>query len=450
MKESSSTPRSTWSSRWAFILVTIGSSVGLGNIWKFPYMTGSMGGGAFVLVYLLGILLIAWPLQMAELLVGRRGGGNPVSAMLSTSRECGASSQWRLLGWVGVLGALLILSFYSVVAGWIVDYLFKALVGLRIETPEEARQAFDGLLGNPIQLAFWHTVVMALSVGVVARGVVSGIELANKIMMPGLFMILLCLVFWGAFVGDLPTALHFLFDVKFEAITPNVVLAAVGHAFFSLSIGMGAVMAYGSYLGKTMSIAATSIWVAACDTLVGLLAGVAIFSLTFRYGLEPAEGPGLIFQTLPLAFSNMPGGRAFAVLFFLLVAFAAWTSSISLLEPFVAWLIESFGARRNIAAWGTGFFVWLLGIGVCLSFNEWSEYTLFGWNLFDILDLSTSRLTMPISGAAIAIYVGWVMGKKIAAEEMRLPRQIFFTWFTAVRWLVPVAISLVFLHALRG
>ncbi|MDR1367444.1 MAG: sodium-dependent transporter, partial [Candidatus Accumulibacter sp.] len=412
MKESSSSPRSTWSSRWAFILVTIGSSVGLGNIWKFPYMTGSQGGSAFVLIYLLCVLLIAWPLLMAEILIGRRGRGNPVSAMTTTLGECKASPVWGLLGWVGVLGALVILSFYSVVAGWIVDYLCKALAGLRIETAPEAKQAFDSLLGNPFQLVLWHTLFMVFIVGVVARGVVSGIELANKIMMPGLFLILLGLVLWGAVAGDMSAALHFLFDVHFEAITPNVILAAVGHAFFSLSLGMGAVMAYGSYLDKATSIAATSIWVVVCDTLVGLLAGLAIFSLTFRYGLEPSEGPGLILQTLPLAFSNMPGGRVFAILFFLLVSFAAWTSGISLLEPFVAWLIESLGVRRTSAAWGTGAVVWFLGTGVCLSFNVWSGFTVFGYGLFDALDGATSRLTMPLSGIAIAVYVGWIMRRK--------------------------------------
>ncbi|MDR1163354.1 MAG: sodium-dependent transporter [Candidatus Accumulibacter sp.] len=450
MKESSSPSRSTWSSRWAFILVTIGSSVGLGNIWKFPYMIGLQGGSAFVLIYLLCILLIAWPLFMAEILIGRRGGGNPVSAMATTLAECGASRSWRALGWVGVLSALVILSFYSVVAGWVVDYLCKALVGARVETALEAKRAFDALLGNPLQLILWHTVFMVLTVGVVARGVVSGIELANKIMMPGLFLILVGLVFWGAVAGDMPAALHFLFDVHFEAITPKVFLAAVGHAFFTLSLGMGAVMAYGSYLDKKTSIAGTSIWVVACDTLVGLLAGLAIFSLTFRYGLEPSEGPGLILQTLPLAFSHMPGGRVFAVLFFLLVTFAAWTSAISLLEPFVAWLIESFGVRRAIAAWGTGAAVWLLGAGVCLSFNAWSEYTLFGHNLFDALDVATSRFTMPLSGVAIAVYVGWVMRKRVVAEEMCLSGGVFSVWFAVVRTLVPVAIALVFLHAITG
>jgi NSS family neurotransmitter:Na+ symporter len=444
----SASPRSSWSNRWAFILVTIGSSVGLGNIWKFPYMAGSQGGSAFVLVYLMCVLLIGLPLLIAEILIGRRGRGNPVSAMLNTAEESGSSAVWGLLGWVGMLGALLILSYYSVVAGWIVDYLYKSLTGFRVETEEAARQSFEALQGNPFQLGLWHTVFLALTVGVVARGVVSGIEVANKILMPGLFLILVLLTLWGWKVGDMSAAWHFRFDFKFEEITSSVILAAVGHAFFSLSLGMGAIMAYGSYLDKKSSIAHTSLWVVAAGTLVGLLAGLAIFSLTFRYGLEPSAGPGLILQTLPLAFSHMPGGGVFSIFFFLLVLFAAWTSAISLVEPFVAWLTECMDVHRFIAAWGTGLAVWLLGLGVCLSLNRWAEHKLFGFNLFDALDYLTSRLIMPLSGLAIAIFVGWVMNRTAVQEEMRLHSGGFFVWYQILRYLTPLAILLVFFHVL--
>jgi NSS family neurotransmitter:Na+ symporter len=440
--------RSTWSNRWAFILVTIGSSVGLGNIWKFPYMTGSQGGSAFVLIYLIAILLIGLPLLIAEILIGRRGGGNPVAAMLNTSEESGSSAWWSLLGWVGMVGALLILSYYSVVAGWIVDYLYKALTGFRVETAEVARSSFEALLDNPFQMGLWHTVFLTLTVGVVARGVVSGIEIANKIMMPGLFLILILLTLWGCVSGDMSSAWHFMFDFRFEKITPSVILAAVGHAFFSLSLGMGAIMAYGSYLDKKSSIVHTSLWVVAAGTLVGLLAGLAIFSLTFRYGLEPAAGPGLILQTLPLAFSHMPGGGVFSIFFFLLVLFAAWTSAISLVEPFVAWLTESQDIHRPVAAWGTWLVVWTLGLGVCLSFNRWADYRLFGLNLFDGLDFLTSRIMMPLSGLAIAVFVGWAMRRAAVEEEIRLKGRAFFAWYQVLRYLVPLAITLVFFHVL--
>lgn len=441
-------PRSTWTNRWAFILVTIGSAVGLGNIWKFPYMAGSQGGSAFVLVYLFCVLLIGLPLLMAEILIGRRGKGNPVSAMLHVSEETGCSPWWAVVGWMGVAGALLILSFYSVVAGWIVDYLAEALKGFRVDTPELAQQRFAALLADPGELIFWHSVFLVLTVGVVARGVIAGIELANKVMMPALFLILILLTLWGGVAGDLGAALHFMFDFKPEALSAEVILAAVGHAFFSLSLGMGAIMAYGSYLDRHSSIASTSLWVALAGTLVGILAGLAIFSLTFAQGLEPASGPGLILQTLPLAFSQMPGGDLFGIFFFVLILFAAWTSAISLVEPFVAWLTERLGLRRPVAAWGTGFMVWLLGVAVCLSFNHWSHHTLFGLNLFELLDFVTSRVMMPLSGLAIALFVGWAMGRRIVQEEMALQSRWFQLWFSILRYLAPLGIILVFLHAL--
>ena len=441
-------PRSTWSNRWAFILVTIGSAVGLGNIWKFSYLAGSSGGSAFVLVYLFCIALIGLPLLMAEILIGRRGRGNPVQAMLNTAEETGNSSWWALLGWVGMLGALMILSYYSVVAGWVADYLFQAVIGERVATPEAAREAFGELAGDPARMGFWHTVFLALSVGVVARGVVAGIEAANKIMLPMLFLILLLLTLWGAAVGDMPAALHFMFDFKTSDLTPGVILAAMGHAFFSLSLGMGAIMVYGSYLDRKTSIGHTSLWVAAAGTLVGLLSGMAIFSLTFGYGLEPAAGPGLILQTLPLAFAYMPGGRLVAVFFFLFVLFAAWTSAISLVEPFVSWLTERYGIRRARAAWGTGVPVWLLGLAVCLSFNRWSDFRVFDLNLFDVLDQLASRVMMPLSGLAIAIYVGWMLGRALVRDEIRLGGEVFSVWFNVLRYVVPVGITMVFFHEL--
>jgi NSS family neurotransmitter:Na+ symporter len=440
--------RSTWSNRWAFILVTIGSAVGLGNIWKFPYMAGSQGGSAFVLVYLACVLLIGLPLLMAEILIGRRGRGNPVSAMVKVAEESGAFPGWGLVGWLGVVGALLILAFYSVVAGWIVDYLVKSTSGFCVDDAGAAAAAFAALLADPWQLALWHSVFMVLTVGVVARGVVAGIETANKVMMPGLFLILVLLTLWGAATGDMRSAWHFMFDFKPEALTPAVMLAALGHAFFSLSLGMGAIMAYGSYLDRATRIANTSLWVAAAGTLVGLLAGLAIFSLTFAYGLAPGSGPGLILETLPLAFARMPGGQIFACFFFLLVLFAAWTSSISLLEPFVAWLNERHGLHRPHAAWGTGLVVWLLGLGVCLSFNRWAGHTLFGLNLFELLDFLTSRIMMPLSGLAIALFVGWAMRREVVAEEMQLSPRLFACWLATVRYLAPVAIILVFCDAL--
>ncbi|MDR1063419.1 MAG: sodium-dependent transporter [Azoarcus sp.] len=440
--------RSTWTNRWAFILVTIGSAVGLGNIWKFSYLAGANGGSAFVLVYLCCVALIGLPLLMAEILIGRRGRGNPVAAMLNTAEETGNSPWWMLLGWVGMLGALVILAYYSVIAGWIADYLYQAAIGVRVETAAAAAQAFADLERDPLRMGFWHTVFLALSVGVTARGVVAGIEAANKIMMPSLFLILVLLTVWGAVVGDMPAALHFMYDFKIEALTPGVVLSAMGQAFFSLSLGMGAIMTYGSYLDKEARIGHASLWVAVAGSLVGLLSGMAIFSLTFGYGLEPSAGPGLILQALPLAFAHMPGGQLVAVLFFVFVLFAAWTSAISLVEPFVSWLTERYGIRRAKAAWGTGVPVWLLGLAVCMSFNRWSDFTMFGRNLFDALDQCATNVMMPLSGLAIAIYVGWMMGRALVRDEMKLGACAFPLWFNVLRYIVPVGIVLVFFHEL--
>ena len=440
--------RHTWSNRWAFILVTMGSAVGLGNIWRFPYLAGDNGGSIFVLVYLVCVSLIGLPLLMAEILIGRRGRGNPVSAMLNTAEETGNSPWWAFLGWAGVIGALLILSYYSVVAGWIADYLFQAVTGGRAEAAGAAAKGFAALTGDPLRMMFWHTVFMILSVGVVARGVVSGIEAANKIMMPLLFLILFLLMLYGAWVGDMPSAVHFLLDFKAEAITPRVVIEGMGQAFFSLSLGMGAIMAYGSYLNRNTGIGGTCLWVAGANTLVGLLSGLAIFSLTYGYGLSPSEGPGLILKTLPLVFSHMPGGRVFGSLFFLFVLFAAWTSSISLVEPFVSWLTERLGIHRVKAALVTGVPVWLLGLAVCLSFNRWSDVTIFGRDLFKALEGLTTQLMMPLSGMAIAIYVGWMMGRAVVSDEIRLTPRRFALWFNVLRYVVPIGIVMVFFHVL--
>ncbi|MCL2161820.1 MAG: sodium-dependent transporter [Betaproteobacteria bacterium] len=449
----STSSRSTWSNRWAFILVTIGSAVGLGNIWKFSYIAGASEGsvGIFVVVYLACVALIGLPLLMAEILIGRRGRGNPVVAMLNTARESGNSPWWALLGWVGIFGALMILSFYSVVSGWMVDYFWHSLVeGVQVGTPEAAVAAYDELMSNPLRLSFWHTIFMILATGVVARGVIGGIETANKIMLPLLFLILVLLTLWGAAVGDMPTALRFMFNLKVEAIKPGVVLDGMGHAFFSLSLGMGAIMAYGSYLDKRTSIGNTCVWIVVAGVFIGLLCGAAIFSLTFGFDLTPDTGPGLMLKTLPLAFTHMPGGRVFATLFFLFVIFAAWTSAISLLEPFVSWLTERYGIRRARAAWATALPVWLLGVAVCLSFNDWSEYRIFDRNLFGVLDHLATRFIMPLSGLAIAIYVGWRLGKVIVVDEIRLKQRAFTLWFNVLRYVVPVGISLVFLYELGG
>lgn len=440
--------RSHWSSRWAFFLVTIGSAVGLGNIWKFPYMTGKNGGSAFVLVYLACIFAIGVPLLIAELMLGRRGQGNPVATMGTLAREAGTNKLWKVLGLMGIIGALLIFSFYSVVAGWILDYSVQAINGFAGTTPEIAGKRFESLLASPATLIGWHSLFMLMTGFIVVRGVTSGIEAANKIMMPSLFLIVLVLLAYGIFAADMVGALKFMFHFNAKEISASVVLSAMGHAFFTLSLGMGAIMTYGSYLDRGTPIVRTCLHIALADTAIALLAGLAIFAIVFANGQAPAAGPGLILQTLPIAFAQMPMGHIIGILFFLLVLFAAWTSSISLLEPFVSYITERFNMSRTQATWVTCGAVWLLGIAVCLSFNSWENVKFFGLGIFDLLDAVTSKLIMPLSGLLIAIFAGWIMRREHVREELAIGDASFHLLNTLLRYVAPIAITLIFLNVI--
>lgn len=442
----SNVERAHWSSRWAYILATAGSAIGLGNIWKFPYMTGTNGGSAFVLIYLMCIAVIGIPLLMAETMLGRRGQENPVGSMRKMVNEAGASKLWMVIGFIGISGAMIILSFYSVVAGWVLEYMLRSFSGFAGITNESAAAGFAGLLADPLRLIAWHTVFIVMTAAVVASGVTSGIERANKVMMPALFLIVVLLLVYGTVAGNMPAAFSFMFHFDLAEVKREVVLSAMGHSFFTLSLGMGAIMAYGSYLDRNTSIARTAFFVAFADTGIALMAGLAIFSIVFAQGLEPASGPGLILQTLPLAFSQMPFGAVVGPLFFILVVFAAWTSSISLIEPFAAFLIERFGIQRRSAVWGMALLAWLLGIAVALSFNEWSAFKLFDRGIFDLLDALTTHILMPLSGLLIALFVGWVMKRTHVAEEIALTGWSLKLWLFVLRYVSPVAIAAIFLH----
>lgn len=439
--------RAHWSNRWAFVLATAGSAIGLGNIWKFPYMTGENGGGAFVLVYLACIVLVGLPVMMTEIMLGRRAQRNPVAAMERLAREAGAPRAWKLVGILGVFTGAVILSFYSVVAGWMLDYLIRAGAGrFHGMGPEEAKAGFGALLASPYELALWHTVFMFLTMGVVAYGVTRGLERATKIMMPALAAILLVLVGYGLARGDMAGAAAFLFDPDFSRISPQVVLAAMGQAFFSLSLGMGAVMVYGSYLQRHISIVRVSVYVATADTAFALLAGLAVFSIVFAHGMAPAAGPGLVMQTLPITFGAMPGGSVLGTLFFLLVVFAAWTSAISIAEPGVAWMVENLRLARGRACAVFGVVVWLAGVAALLSFNVWEGLRIFGLSIFDALDYLASNILLPLGGLAIVVFGAWVMRHTHAREELDLNEGWFKAWRLAARYLAPVAIGLVFLN----
>lgn len=447
-----------WSSRWAFILAATGSTVGLGNIWKFPYITGENGGGAFVLVYLLCVAGIGVPLMMAELLLGRRGRQSPINTMRTLSLEAGRGTLWQYLGWMGVIAGVLIMSFYSVIAGWAVAYTVRTASGMFTgATADGVASIFRHFTMDPEKMIAWHTVFTVLTVVVVARGVRSGLEQATRYLMPALVVILLLLVGYAMSTGYFEKGLVFLFKPDFHRLTANSVLLAMGHAFFTLSLGMGAIMTYGSYLPQRTSIVKTTLIIATADTLIALLAGMAIFPLVFANGLMPDQGAGLIFKTLPLAFGHMEGGVVFGTLFFLLLVFAAWTSSISLIEPAVAYLVENFGMARSRAAFFIGSVSWALGLLSIFSFNIWSRvHPLSGIALFkdktffDLLDYLAANIMLPLGGLLIAVFAGWVMSRASTRDELGMGAgRVYRLWRFVIRFVSPVAVFIIFINMLH-
>ena len=444
MSEEKKSIHGTWSSRWTFILAATGSAVGLGNIWKFPYMAGDNGGGAFVLVYLACICIIGLPIMLGEIMIGRRGRSSPANSMKSLAAEANTSSAWTLLGATGALAGLLILSFYSVAAGWAMSYIFN---GFQNITAESSSLSFNNLLSSPSSLIFWHSLFIAITVFIVARGILKGLEKWINTLMPILFLIILLLCIYAMQTGAFFEGLRYLFMPDFSKINPQVMLEALGQAFFTLSLGMGAIMAYGAYMPANQNIGKTAVSVAALDTGVALLAGIAIFPIVFANGLAPSEGPGLVFVTLPIAFSAMPLGILFGTLFFVLLSIAALSSSISLIEPGVAWLIESLKIKRITATALLGFTAWFIGLFSALSFNLLSEFTIFGKNFFDATDFLTNQIMLPLGGIFIAIFVGWIMKKEHVLDELGFQENfIFKAWYFSVRFVAPTLVGLVFLY----
>lgn len=426
-----------WTKRWTFILAATGSAVGLGNIWKFPYITGEYGGGAFVLVYLACIGLIGVPVMIAEVMAGRAARANPVDAMLKLSREAGAPRAWGLVGLVGVLAGLIILMFYSVVAGWALDYVWQSVTSLyRGQDAQTITTNFSALTGDFNRQWLWQTLFILLTGGIIAAGVTSGIGRAVEILMPLLCVFLLILLGYSWATGDFASGLAFMFRPDFSKLSTEAVLVAMGHAFFTLSLGMGAIMAYGAYMPAKHSIGSTVITIAMLDTLIALVAGMAIFPLVFANGLQPSSGPGLMFVSLPIAFATMPGGTIFGSLFFMLVSIAALSSSISLIEPGVAWL-ERHGIKRRNGTLAAILIGWLGGIA-CL----------YSGQIFDALDHIATNYLLPLGGLLIALFVGRVMQREVVRAAVRFRSDRYFTlWLVVLRYITPVGILIVFLHS---
>ena len=434
----------TWSSKWTFILAATGSAVGLGNIWKFPYMAGDNGGGAFVLVYLACIVVIGIPIMIGEIMIGRRGRSSPANTMRFLAEEANTTKAWTMLGATGALAGLLILSFYSVAAGWAMAYVFS---GFQETSAKAVSGNFKEFLADPVSLIFWHSLFIVITVIIVARGILKGLEAWINTLMPMLFLIIILLCIYAMQTGAFMEGLIYLFKPDFTKINSDVLLAALGQAFFTLSLGMGAIMAYGAYMPANQNILKTAFAVAALDTGVALLAGIAIFPIVFANGLAPTEGPGLVFVTLPIAFGNMPFGVFFGTLFFILLSIAALSSSISLIEPGVAWFVESLKTKRSYAAITLGAFAWLIGIFSALSFNLMSDFKIFGMTFFDFTDFITNQIMLPLGGIFIAIFVGWVMKKQNVLEELQIKEGIIFNvWFFLLRFIAPVLVGLVLVY----
>ncbi|MGC9385320.1 MAG: sodium-dependent transporter [Hydrogenovibrio sp.] len=441
-----------WTSQTVFILAAIGSAVGLGNLWKFPYITGENGGGAFVLVYLLCILLIGLPILIAEITIGRAGQASPPQAVANIVRTKGASRGWVFLGFNAVMGGLLILTFYSVIAGWGLAYFVDSLTGaFQGMDGNQAQQYFDDFVASPTGLTFWHSMIMLMTILIVVKGVRSGIERAINFMMPALIVILAVLLGYAATNGALAESAAFLFYPDFSELTTQSVLVALGHAFFTLSLGFGTMMVYGSYMPKDYSIVRASLWIVAADTVIALVAGLVIFSIVFGNGLEAGSGPGLLFQTLPIAFGQMTGGWFFGTLFFGMVVFAALSSAISMIEPAISWFEQNWGFTRRKAAWSLGLFSWFLGLGSVLSFNLWQNVHFWqDKTFFGLMDFLTSNVMLPLGGMFTALFVGWVWTQSERDAASGMPARWSPTYSILTKYVAPILVFIVFFESVAA
>ncbi|MFT5578659.1 MAG: NSS family neurotransmitter:Na+ symporter [Paraglaciecola psychrophila] len=441
--------RGQWSSRFTFILAATGSAVGLGNIWKFPYITGEYGGGAFVLVYICCIALVGIPMVMAEIMIGRSGRSSPSDSFKALSEQHQLSPHWSAAGGIGVFAAFLVLSFYSVIGGWSIAYLKHALFGgFSGSDAAGIDTLFTELVNDPVTVIGWHTVFILLAVVVVAKGVNKGIEKTVSLLMPAMFVLLLLLVAYAATTPGFGQSLQFLFSFDASKLTAEGVLQALGHAFFTLSLGMAIMLAYGSYLGDDVSITRTAIAVSMLDTLVALLAGIAIFSVVFSNDLVASAGPGLVFQTLPLAFGQMPAGQLLSIFFFVMLLFAAWSSAISITEPSVAQLIQRFNISRVRATVLVTLGAWSLGVVAALSFSVLSVVQLLERSIFDFLDYITTNIMIPLGCMVTALFCGWALPRASSQQALGLSDGPFKLWLFLMRYITPVLIAIVFIFNL--
>ncbi len=441
-----------WSSRTGFLLAAVGFAVGLGNIWRFPYVTGENGGSAFLIIYLVCALGIGLPLLISELTIGRRGRSSPSGSIRVVAAESGASARWGAFGTLAVFCVFIILSYYTVLSGWTFDYFLRAARGtFEGVGAEESNAMFSGLMNNPGRLLFWNTVVHLIIIFIVRRGVQAGIESAVKILMPALFGALIVMVIYGALAGDMTATLKFMLEPDFSKVTVRTVMVAIGQAFFSIGIAMAALITFGSYLPKEISIPKSATIIILADTAVALLAGFAIFPLVFAFGLEPSAGAGLIFQTLPLAFGQMPGGQLFGAIFFILLIAAALSSCIGCAEAVVSWVNEKWGIKREKGVLLTAGAAWAVGILTIMSLGDWSDYyplefipAFEGKTIFDALDFLAANILLLIGGLLISVFIGWFVPKHIKLDEIGVEEGLFFNfWRFMIRFVIPPVLVIV-------
>ena len=458
-----------WSSRTAFILAAVGAAVGLGNIWRFPTLAGESGGGAFVIFYIACVFLLGLPLVLSEIFIGRVGQTDAVGSIRRVAVESQASPKWAGFGAIGAIAAFLILSFYSVVAGWVLYYagvmgadLVQAILegnpfrgALAGESRDQIQQRLGDMFANPGLLLAMHFAFMGITLYIIARGVHSGIEKAATYLMPGFFVLLVGLVIYGAIEGDIVGAAQFLFTPDWSKLTPQVMNSALGQALFSLSLGVAGLITYGSYIKEGSGLGPTSAMIAIADTGVALLAGLMIFPIVFAVGLDPAAGPTLVFQTLPFAFQTMPAGALFGFLFFVLILVAAVTSSISLLEVPTAYGIGERGWSRPKSALIFGGGAFLVGIACLLGYNVWSDVRpLAFWPLFaetDILDTVdgfTGKVMLPVGALLTSLFIGWKADTNLLRATTGLSPAAFGLWRFLIAWLCPIAVAIILVTGL--
>jgi len=443
-----------WSSPYYFFAATIGTAIGLANIWKFTYVAGANGGGAFVVVYVLALAFVSVPALTAEMLVGRRGGGSVLGSIDALIARDGISRHWRLYAVVAVTGVFLVLSFYCVIAGWTIDYLVLSLArGFRGAGAEQAAATYEAMLADPLRIMAYQVLFLAATAGVVSLGLHAGVERAVGVLTPVLFLLVLALLGYSAVQADFARGAAFLLQPDFSRLDAGAVLSAVGQAFFSLGVGLGVMMTLGAYMERAIPMLQATAIIGIADGLCAILAGLAIFPIVFATGLSPAEGPGLIFLTLPVAFGQMPGGAVVAPLFFALLVCAALSSTITLFETVVVFLAERTGIARRPLAAAVAAALWVAGLATVLSFNLLSEFRPLGpladKTLFELIDYLASNILMPLGGIAVSVLAGWLLSGAAQGEELRPAAAGLVRWWRfSVRYCVPAAVGVLFLVGL--